>query len=163
MLLFNENSAPLVHHYRVFSRGGAHASLHGRYMPKLRAFTIWVDAEAKSESNILRRGHLHCWRVQIISVAFANGSRMTTPHVARLAGRCLQVCRMCPLPTRLARLSPRQSLARTCTVGGNLYCLCCFPPQTLITRTSSHRRFNRFGRYSGVSGISGISHVDALS
>ena len=51
VLLFSENGASLIHHYRVFGRGGAPASLRGKYMPKLRAFTVQAEAEARWARN----------------------------------------------------------------------------------------------------------------
>ena len=53
VLLFSENGLSLVHHYRVFGRSAAHASLRGKYMAKLRSFAIRAEAEARWES-----GHL---------------------------------------------------------------------------------------------------------
>ena len=51
MLFFSENGAPLIHNYRVFGRGGAHASLRGRCMSKLWAFMVQMEAEARWERN----------------------------------------------------------------------------------------------------------------
>ena len=41
----------LVHHYRVFGRSAAHASLRGKFMAKLRKFTVQAESEARWESN----------------------------------------------------------------------------------------------------------------
>ena len=46
ILLFSERGAPLIHHYRVFGGGGAHNSLHGNYMIKLRVFAALSEAAA---------------------------------------------------------------------------------------------------------------------
>ena len=51
VLLFSKNGAPLIHHYRVFGQSGAHASLCGRFIMKLRAFTVQAEAEAKWACN----------------------------------------------------------------------------------------------------------------
>ena len=53
VLLFSESGSSLVHHYRVFGRSAAHTSLHGKYMAKLRSFTIRAAAEARRESDRL--------------------------------------------------------------------------------------------------------------
>ena len=53
VMLFSESGSSLVHHYRVFGRSAAHASLHGMYMAKLRSFTVRAEAEAKWEAGLL--------------------------------------------------------------------------------------------------------------
>ena len=42
---------PLIHYYHVFGRGGAHASLRGKFMLNMLAFAVWVEAEGRWERN----------------------------------------------------------------------------------------------------------------
>ena len=51
VVLFSEHGSSLVHHYRVFGRSAAHASLRGTFMTKLRVSTVRADAEAKWEAS----------------------------------------------------------------------------------------------------------------
>ena len=51
VVLFSEHGSSLVHHYRVFGRSAAHASLRGTFMTKLRVSTVRADAEAKWEAG----------------------------------------------------------------------------------------------------------------
>ena len=62
-LLFSQSGTPLVHRYCVFGRAGAHASLRGSCMAKLRTFTVQVEAEGRwahkrdsEQSSLLRKG-----------------------------------------------------------------------------------------------------------
>ena len=47
VVLFSENGLSLIHHYRVFGRSAAHASLRGTFMTKLRVFTVRAVDDAK--------------------------------------------------------------------------------------------------------------------
>ena len=43
--------APLIHHYCVFGKGGAHFSLRGSYITKLRTFITQSEAESRWEGK----------------------------------------------------------------------------------------------------------------
>ena len=119
-LLFSQSDTPLSHHYRVFGRGGAHASLRGKFMSNLRAFSVRAEAE------------------------FADGTRLTTPHVVQsLVVQYPLVRRRCPLPRRPPRMSHHLYLARTCTDDGPLYRRRRFACRTLPTRISSQLHFSQ--------------------
>ena len=66
MLLFSENGSSLVHHYQVFGRSAAHASLRDKYMAKLRSFTARAEAEARWEA-----GRLPIRKTQLPTVSYA--------------------------------------------------------------------------------------------
>ena len=51
ILLFSESGAPLKHHYCVFGHGGAHPSLRGSYITKMRIFTVQAEAEGHWTRN----------------------------------------------------------------------------------------------------------------
>ena len=51
VLLFSESGSSLAHHYRVFGRNAAHASLCGKFMAGLRSFIEHAEAEVRWEFN----------------------------------------------------------------------------------------------------------------
>ena len=87
VLLFSKNSAPLIHHYRVFGQSGAHASLRGRFIIETPGF--YSSGGGRGQMGMQPYpGAVGFIAGGLRSSArrFANGNRMTTPHVARLVG-----------------------------------------------------------------------------
>ena len=167
----------MIHHYRVFGRSAAHASLCGTYMAKLWSFTVWQESEARWEFGRLtnkaqpRRNQLH-------SAVSDHGVRTTILWLPRLVGRCPRPDREYQWALHLRRpfcrslhLSGRPNLrifqrggggSRSFTVGGLLYCqcYCCFRSSlagTLCRLLSACR-----GRHSGLSIFPGVTHFHNL-
>ena len=95
------NGSSLVHHYRVFGRSVAHASLRGKYMAKLRSFTAQAEAEARWEA-----GRLPIWKTQLPAVSDTlrsirpRGCATINLQFARPVGRCPRSYLKCLLVPR---------------------------------------------------------------
>ena len=66
VLLFSESGTPLVHHYRVLSRGGAHASLCGRFM-SIQSILVATQEYPASPQSLTSRSSTVCLDLDAIS------------------------------------------------------------------------------------------------
>ena len=95
--LFSKSGSSLVHHYRVFGRSAAHASRRGKFMAKLRNFTVQAVAEARWEFIVYRSGEISYRCRRTLFAAFDPGVQMINPRSERSAGRYPQSYRQCQL------------------------------------------------------------------
>ena len=140
-LLFSWCGMPLVHRYCVFSGGGAHVSLRGSSMSRLRAFTVKADAD----------GRLACKRDSKRSSSRWENSALQRDLCHRQSGDISPHCK-----SRRA-LSPRTKTFSTTTTSSTAVttsiprlCLCggrrsIFSCQSLPTRVSFHPDFSLCG------------------
>ena len=118
--------------------GGAHASLSGSYMTKLRAFTVQAEAEGRwacnrdpARSSSLQKGSAHTRDV-----------RQRDPYdgspVVRLIAWCLLACQMSRLFMCLLWLLLCLCLARSSMMVDHPYCRWWFGYRTLLMMMSLH-------------------------
>ena len=107
-LLLSRIGIPLFHHYRIISRVGTHAALHGTYMRQLHGFLKEMDEEAVRQQ--------HRWRAQEMA------ARMSLPSVRDSA-------------KGTADVSTRRTVARRTVSGPNDLASQCGGPGLLILRT----------------------------
>ena len=115
-VLFSENESQLVHHYRVFDQSMAHASLRGKFMPKLSLFTSGPAPMPSGRPSVTRsRGPgLRRHRAHRLA-AFDPGDRTTNLRLVKLLRQYPRSYRKCQGPrhqrtSRQPRPMPGQSL-----------------------------------------------------
>ena len=152
VMLFHEYGLTLVRHYRVFGQSAVHASLRGKFMAKLRSFTVWQEAEARwAGGRISHRSQLPAELPTLRSVRqqssddespVCKARRAVSPATPRVPSSAASstIVPSVTLYSGTAESLDLPALLRRPTVDGLLYCRCRCRFRSSLTGILCHLR-----------------------